>query len=175
MRRLVTYLFPLFLSKDTIMNRFTEIAFAAALTLGALFSLADAQAHEIKAGSLVISHPWSRQSPMAADVAAGFLVLTNEGKEADRLIKVETPISAVAQLHDMKMEGDVMKMAELPDGIAIPAGATVELKPKSLHIMFMGLKSQPAEGESFPAMLTFEKAGKVEVEFEVLAPTAHMN
>ena len=157
------------------MNRFTEIAFATALTLGALFGFADAEAHEIKAGSLVIGHPWSRQSPMAADVAAGFMVITNEGEEADRLLKVETPISAMVQLHDMTMEGDVMKMAELPDGIAIPPGATVELKPKSLHIMFMGLKSQPLEGESFAATLTFEKAGRVDVEFEVLAPTAHMN
>lgn len=156
------------------MNRFTEIAFATALTLGALFSLADAEAKEIKAGNLVISQPWSRQSPMAADVAAGFMAITNAGEEADRLVKVETPISGVVQLHDMRMEGDVMKMAELPDGIAIPPGATVELKPKSLHIMFMGLTSQPIEGESFAATLTFEKAGKVDVEFEVSAPNAHM-
>lgn len=157
-----------------IMNRFTEIAFATALTLGALFSFAEAQAKEIKAGSLVISEPWSRQSPMAADVAAGFMVITNEGDEADRLVKVETPISGVVQIHDMKMEGDVMKMVELPDGIALPPGASVELKPKSLHIMFLGLTSQPKEGESFAATLTFEKAGKVAVEFDVSAPNAHM-
>jgi len=156
------------------MNRFTEIAFATALTLGAVFGFADAHAHEIKAGTLVISHPWSRQSPMAADVAAGFMTITNQGQVADRLVKVETPISAVAQLHDMKMEGDVMKMAELPDGITLPPGATVELKPRALHIMFMGLTSQPVEGESFEATLTFEKAGRVEVEFEVMAPNAQM-
>jgi copper(I)-binding protein len=156
------------------MNRFTEIAFAAALTLGALFSFADAEAKQIKAGNLVISQPWSRQSPMAADVAAGFMTITNEGQEADRLVKVETPISAVVQLHDMRMEGDVMKMEELPGGIALPPGAAVELKPRALHIMFMGLTSQPREGERFEATLTFEKAGKVNVEFEVSAPNAHM-
>ena len=157
------------------MRLFKEIAFAAALTRGALFSLADAEAHEIKAGNLVISQPWSRQSPMAADVAGGFMTITNEGQEADRLVKVETSISAVVQLHDMKMAGDVMKMEELPDGIALPAGATVELKPKSLHVMFMGLKAQPVEGENFAATLVFEKAGRVDVEFEVLAPNAQMN
>ena len=160
--------------KVTTMNRFTEIAFATALTLGALFSFADAEAHDIKAGTLVISHPWSRQSPMAADVAAGFMTITNQGPEADRLLKVETPISGVVQIHDMKMEGDVMKMVELPDGIALPPGAAVELKPRALHIMFMGLKSQPGEGESFEATLTFEKAGKVAVDFEVMAPNAKM-
>jgi copper(I)-binding protein len=75
----------------------------------------------------------------------------------------------------MKMDGDVMKMFELPEGISIPAGSTVELKPKSLHLMFMGLAKPPVEGEHFTATLTFEKAGTVEVQFDVLAPGAHMN
>jgi periplasmic copper chaperone A len=154
-----------------------EIAFASALTLASLFSLTDAIAHDtaIKLGDLVIEQPWSRQSPMAADVAAGFLKITNQGQKDDRLIKAETAISAMTQLHDMKMEGDVMKMFELPEGIPIPAGSTVELKPKSLHLMFMGLAKPPVEGEHFTATLTFEKAGTVEVQFDVMAPGAHMN
>jgi periplasmic copper chaperone A len=154
-----------------------EIAFASALTLASLFSLTDAIAHDtaIKLGDLVIEQPWSRQSPMAADVAAGFLKITNQGQEDDRLIKAETAISAMTQLHDMKMDGDVMKMFELPEGIPIPAGSTVELKPKSLHLMFMGLAKPPVEGEHFTATLTFEKAGTVEVQFDVMAPGAHMN
>jgi copper(I)-binding protein len=154
-----------------------EIAFASALTLASLFSLTDAIAHDTatKIGDLVIEQPWSRQSPMAADVAAGFLKITNQGQEDDRLIKAETAISAMTQLHDMKMDGDVMKMFELPEGIPIPAGSTVELKPKSLHLMFMGLAKPPVEGEHFTATLTFEKAGTVEVQFDVMAPGAHMN
>jgi copper(I)-binding protein len=67
----------------------------------------------------------------------------------------------------MVMEGDVAKMRELPDGIEIPPGASVELKPHSLHIMFLGLKKPLNEKESFEAELTFEKAGKVTVEFEI--------
>ncbi len=152
-----------------------EIAFASALTLASLFSFTGAIAQETKLGSLVIADPWSRQSPMAADVAAGFLTITNQGQEDDRLIRAQTAISAMTQLHDMKMEGEVMKMFELPGGIPIPAGGTVELKPKSLHLMFMGLVKPPVEGERFTATLTFEKAGTVEVEFGVLAPGAHMN
>lgn len=157
------------------MRLFKEIAFASALSLAALFSLTDAQAHEIKLGNLVIHHPWSRESPMAADVAAGFMTITNTGTEDDRLVKASSEISAVTQIHDMKMEGDVMKMVELPDGIAIPAGATVKLKPKSLHIMFMDVKQQPAEGTSFTGTLTFEKAGTVTVDYEVAAPGADMS
>ena len=157
------------------MKLLKEIIFAAALSFGALAGLAETHAHEIKVGDIVIDHPWSRQSPKAADVGAGFMRITNTGAADDRLVKVESPVSKTAQLHDMKMDGDVMKMAEVPGGIAIPAGATVELKPKSLHLMFMGLNAQLREGEEFRATLTFEKAGTVEVDFEVMGPGAHMN
>ena len=154
------------------MKLFKEIAFAAALSLAAVFTLADAQAHEVKIGDLVIHHPWSRQSPMSASVAAGFLTITNNGQQDDRLVKASSDISPVVQIHDMTMEGDVMKMVELPDGIVIPAGATVKLKPKSLHIMFMDVKQQPGEGTSFTGTLTFEKAGTVTIEYEGAAPGA---
>lgn len=157
------------------MRHIKEIAFATSLTLGALIGLGHADAHEVKVGSLVIGHPWSRQSPVAADVAAGFMTITNEGNEEDRLIKVESPISATVQMHDMKMDGDIMKMSEVPGGIAIAPGATVELRPKSLHLMFMGLKEPVSEGETFNATLTFEKAGTVTVDVEVLGPGAHMH
>jgi copper(I)-binding protein len=147
------------------------------LTFAAILAAPWAGAHdtEVKVGNLLITGAWSRQSPMAADVAAGFLTIANQGQEDDRLIKAETTISSMTQLHDMKMEGDVMKMFEIPGGIAIPAGSTVELKPKSLHLMFMGLTKPPVEGEHFKATLTFEKAGSVEVNFDVKAPGAHMN
>ena len=154
------------------MKLFKEIAFAAALSLAAVFTLADAQAHEVKIGDLVIHHPWSRQSPMSASVAAGFLTITNNGQQDDRLVKASSDISPVVQIHDMTMEGDVMKMVELPDGLVIPAGATVKLKPKSLHIMFMDVKQQPGEGTSFTGTLTFEKAGTVTIDYEVAAPGA---
>ena len=112
---------------------------------------------------------------MAADVAAGFMTITNNGKEDDRLVKATSEVSKLVQIHDMKMVGDVMKMEELPDGLVIPAGATVKLKPKSLHLMFMGLKQQVVEGTEFTGTLTFEKAGTVTVEYEVSAPGGNMS
>jgi periplasmic copper chaperone A len=162
---------------ETHMKHLKEFAFALALTFAAMLASPWAGAHdtEVKLGNLVITGAWSRQSPMAADVAAGFLTIANQGQEDDRLIKAETSISTMTQLHDMKMEGDVMKMFELPEGIPVSAGGTVELKPKSLHLMFMGLAKPPVEGEHFTATLTFEKAGSVDVTFDVKAPGAHMN
>ena len=157
------------------MKLIKEITFAAVLTLGAVFSFADAQAHEVKIGDIVISHPWVRQSPMGAEVAAGFMTITNNGKEADRLVKATASITPTVQLHEMKMQGDVMKMSEVPGGIVIPPGATVELKPKSLHVMFMNLKAPVKEGETITGTLTFEKAGTVSVDYEVAAPGGDMS
>jgi copper(I)-binding protein len=152
-----------------------EIAFASALTVASLLSIAQGQAHEIKFKDLVIDHPWTRQSPMAADVMAGFMKITNTGKEDDRLVKATVAIAPTVQLHDMKMEGDVMKMFEVPGGIVIPAGATVELKPRHLHIMFIGVTSAPMEGEEIKGTLTFEKAGTVDIDYVVEGPGAGMN
>jgi periplasmic copper chaperone A len=148
------------LFQDDIMKLLKEIAFASALTLAALPNPMEALAHETKLGDLVISHPWSRTSPMKANVSAGFMKISNNGTTDDRLVKATSDIAPVVQLHDMKM-------FEVAGGIVIPAGQTVELKPKSLHVMFMQVAKQPEMGTSFKATLTFEKAGTVEVEFEV--------
>lgn len=157
------------------MTRLKQIAFASALTLASVIGIAHGDAHEIKFGNLVIHHPWSRQSPMAADVAAGFMTITNAGKDDDRLVKATAGISKSVQIHDMKMAGDVMKMEELPDGVVIPAGATVTFRPKALHLMFVGLHRQVMEGEEFSGTLTFEKAGTVTVDYEVAAPGGDMS
>lgn len=150
------------------MKRLKALAVASTLTLAVLSGLADANAHDIRIGTLVIHHPWARQSPMGADVAAGFMTITNTGATDDRLVRATADICARVQIHTMKMD-------ELPDGLVIPAGAVVELKPRSLHIVFMGLNSPVSEGESFDGTLTFEKAGTVSVDYEVMAPNAGMN
>lgn len=149
------------------MKLFNQIAFASALSLAAIFTSGNGHTQEVKLGDLVITQPWSRQSPMASDVAAGFLSITNTGKENDQLVRATASITSKVQLHDMKIENDIMKMVELPAGIPIPAGATVDLKPASLHVMFMDLKKPVVEGEKISGTLVFEKAGSVDVTFEV--------
>jgi hypothetical protein len=149
------------------MTLFKQCFFAASLTVAALYGIASGRADHIKLGDLVISQPWSRQSPMASDVAAGFLSITNTGTEDDQLVRATASITPKVQLHDMKIENDVMKMVELPAGIPIPAGTTVELRPKSLHVMFMDLKKPVVEGEKISGTLVFENAGSVDVTFEV--------
>jgi copper(I)-binding protein len=126
-----------------------------------------ATAHEYKVGSLEIVHPWARAQLKGTDVADGFMKIVNHGSTPDRLLSVTVEFAKTAQIHDMKMDGSTMKMVEMKEGVEIPAGATVELKPKSMHVMFMGLTEGLAPDELVDGELTFEKAGKVKVEFMV--------
>ena len=157
------------------MKTTSQIVFAAFLTAGAFFAaVSDAQAHEIKLGKLVIHHPWIRQPIGAADVASAYTTIDNTGTSNDVLIKITIANVPTVQIHEMMMQGDVMKMTEMAKGLMIPAGKSVELKPKSSHIMMMGLKSAFMVGEEVRGTFEFAKAGKVDVDFEVVEPGAEM-
>jgi copper(I)-binding protein len=76
------------------------------------------------------------------------------------------------EVHEMKMDGNVMRMREVEKGIEIPAGATVTLKPGGFHIMFMELNAPLAQGAKVPVTLVFEKAGSIDVDFKIEAAGA---
>ena len=120
-----------------------------------------------KGGALTIESPWARATPGGAKVAGGFMTITNAGKEPDRLIGGSVPVADRFEVHEMAMDGGVMKMRELSKGLEIKPGETVELKPGGYHLMFMDLKSGLKEGQTVKGTLVFEKAGKIDVEFKV--------
>lgn len=138
---------------------------AAAVATFALPALA----HDYKLGSLEIGNPWTRATPPSAQSGGGFLTITNKGTTPDRLVAVRSTASNKAEIHEMKMDGNVMRMRELEKGLEIPPGATVELKPGSYHLMFMELKAPFAKDAKIPATLVFEKAGSIDVELSVAA------
>lgn len=152
------------------MTRISRLLAGAALGLSLALSLTPAFAHEYKLGTLVIGHPHGRAMLPGAKVGGGYLVVTNSGESDDRLVKITAERAADVQLHEMSMENDVMTMRQLKDGIPVPAGATVELKPGGLHVMFMDVAQPFAEGEAVKATLTFEKAGSIDVDFKIDAP-----
>ena len=123
----------------------------------------------IKAGSLVIEAPWTRATPSGAKIAGGYLKITNSGAEVDRLIGGTLPVAGMVEVHEMSMDGGIMKMRKLERGLEIPPGKTVELKPGGYHIMFMDLKQPLKQGETIKGTLRFEKAGSVDVAFDVQA------
>ncbi len=141
-----------------------------AVALFAMFSALatfNASAQEFKAGSIVINQPWSRATVSSAKVGAGYMTITNTGKEADRLIGGALPQAGRVEIHEMRIVDDVMKMRPLANGLEIKPGETVTLKPGGYHVMFMQLKQPFKEGETLKGDLTFEKAGTVPVEYEV--------
>jgi copper(I)-binding protein len=145
------------------MSRLTALALAVLSTLFATATFG----HEFKLGSITIEHPWSRATPGGAQVAAGYLTLDNDGDTGDRLISATAEVAGRTQIHQMSMVDGVVKMREVPDGLALPAKGSVTLEPNGYHLMFLDLKRPLKDGEEFSGALTFEKAGTVEVTFEV--------
>lgn len=140
---------------------FKEIAFAATLTIASLYSIGAGYAHCFSVRNLEIEHPWSRETKEETDVTAGFMPISNNGAEDDRLVKATADISDIIQLHNMKMEIDVMSMFDMKDGIVIQADQTVDFGAMSLYVIFMGVRSLPKMGGWFKGKLTLEKAGTV--------------
>lgn len=137
---------------------------------------AKAQKHEtmdaIKVGNLVFTDAFTRATLPGAKVGGGYISITNEAKEADRLIGGSSPVAARVEVHEMKMDGEVMKMRKLADGVKIPAGGTIELAPGGMHLMLLEIKQPLKQGEDVPVTLEFEKAGKVELKLHVEAAGA---
>lgn len=121
----------------------------------------------VTAGDLELTAGFTKAMLPGQPVGGGFITITNKGGEADRLVSATSAQAGEVQLHEMAMEGDVMKMRQLNDGIAIPAGETVELKPGGLHLMFFKVAEPFKEGATVNVTLTFEKAGAIDVVLPV--------
>jgi copper(I)-binding protein len=144
----------------------TRTAFLIAAVLAA-WAVMPAQAADVSAGSLKISAPWARATPKGASVGGGYMTIINSGTAPDRLIGGSTDVAKSFEVHEMKMDGGVMKMRRVANGIEIKPGQTVTLEPSGYHVMLVGLKQQLKQGEHFKATLEFAKAGKVGVDFTV--------
>lgn len=146
------------------MEKFRTLLLTAALAGGVAYP---AYAHDIMAGDLTVAHPVIRATPHGANVAGGYMLLTNDGAESERLVGGSAEFADSVEIHEMKMDGDVMKMREIEGGLEIPPGGEVTLAPGGYHVMFIGLKQPMVAGETHDAVLIFEHAGEVEVQFQV--------
>jgi periplasmic copper chaperone A len=117
----------------------------------------------VTAGDLELTAGFTKAMLPGQPVGGGFITITNKGSEDDRLVTAASTQAGDVQLHEMAMEGDVMRMRQVTEGIAIPAGQTVELKPGGLHLMFFKVAEAFKEGGTVNVTLTFEKAGAVDV------------
>jgi periplasmic copper chaperone A len=142
---------------------------AFVLTAALSLAVTAASAGDYKAGSLDISNPWSRATPKGSSVAAGYMKITNSGPAPDRLVSGSSDVAPKFEVHEMKMEDGVAKMRPIKGGLEIKPGETVELKPGSFHVMFVGLKKPLSAGDHFKGTLVFENAGTVSIDYDVLA------
>ena len=148
-----------------------SLAFAV---LAAVFVSGTSLAHDYQVKALTVSNPFARATPPGAKVAGAFMTIKNTGPEADRLISASSPAAGLVEIHEMAMEGGMMKMRAIK-GIDLKPGATVELQPGGYHVMLEDLKQPLKQGEQIPVKLTFERSGVVEVmvHVEAMGAAAH--
>ena len=123
-------------------------------------------AHDYQLAGLKIEHPWARPTVAGQSVGGAFLGIRNNGVAADRLLGGRTSAATTVEVHEMRMDGEVMRMREI-GVLDLPVGRTVRLAPGSLHLMLIGLKAPLKVGDKVPLVLRFEKAGEIEVLLHV--------
>lgn len=135
------------------------------ITAICLFAAASAHAQ------VDVTDPWARATGKGQKATGVFMNLT--AKKATRLVGVKSELTPVAQVHEMKMDKDVMKMQSIK-ALDLPAGQTVSLKPGSYHVMLMDLKAPVAEDSQVVLTLLFEDAAGVKTQKEVKAVAKKM-
>lgn len=120
-----------------------------------------------RAVAVRVENAWAAPTPGGVEVSAGYVTIVNSGASDDRLVSITTPRAERAEVHEMSMDGGVMRMRALEGGLVIPAGGRVTLGPGGQHLMFYGVTQPFTEGETIPVTLTFEHAGALRAELPV--------
>lgn len=122
------------------------------------------------AQSIEVRDPWVRAAVPGQMATGAFMKIT--AREGSRLVSASSPVAGVTEVHEMKMEGNIMKMRALQAGLELPAGKTVELKPGGYHVMLMDLKGPLAKDSTVPLTLVFKDAKGAESKLELKVPVA---
>lgn len=115
---------------------------------------------------LKVDDPWVRATVAPQKATGAFMQLTSA--KAVKVVAASSPLAAMVEIHEMKMDDGVMKMRAV-DALALPAGQAVALKPGSYHVMLMGLKAPIKAGETVPLTLTVEGEDKQRTAVEIKA------
>jgi periplasmic copper chaperone A len=142
----------------------------AVMLVAAALQSPSARAEETKAGDLVISQPWSRAAPKGAELANSYLTIENKGAAADRLIGAAADVAEKLEIQQIVLVGGGLTANPVAGGLAIAPGDKVVLAPGGYFLALEKLKSRLKKGTKVSISLQFEKAGKVDVAFDVLSP-----
>ena len=117
------------------------------------------------AQTVTVTDAWARATVQGQKATGAFMKIT--AKDNAKLVGVSSPVAGVAEVHEMKMDKDVMKMAALPNGLDLPAGKAVELKPGGYHVMLMDLKAPLSKDSTIPLTLTVQDAKGIKSNIEL--------
>jgi len=124
----------------------------------------------VLAQSVDVKGAWARATVQGQKASGAFMTLT--AKDGAKLVGVQSPVAGVVEVHEMKMDGDVMKMRAVEGGLDLPAGKAVELKPGGYHVMLMDLKTPLQKDTSIPLTLVLKNAKGVESTVAIKVPVS---
>jgi copper(I)-binding protein len=124
------------------------------------------------AQSVSVQSAWARATVQGQKATGAFMTLT--AKTATTLVGVSTRVAGVAEVHEMKMDNNVMQMRALHDGLALPAGKSVALQPGGFHVMLMDLKLPLQKDTTIPLTLRFKDAKGVESSLDIKVPVSQV-
>jgi copper(I)-binding protein len=124
------------------------------------------------AQNVSVQSAWARATVQGQKATGAFMTLT--AKTATTLVGVSTRVAGVAEVHEMKMDNNVMQMRALPDGLALPAGKAVALQPGGFHVMLMDLKLPLQKDTTIPLTLRFKDAKGVESSLDIKVPVSQV-
>lgn len=138
-----------------------KIHLLQSLVLAAAMAAPGVNAQASPPAVLKIEQPWARPTVAGQHAGGAYLTLRNDAATPDRLLGGSTPVAERVEVHEMRMDGNVMRMRELA-ALEVPAGKPTKLEPGGMHLMLMGLKAPLKAGDKVPLKLRFEKAGEIE-------------
>ena len=133
-------------------------------------ALAATASASVFAQTIEVKDAWVRTSVPGQKATGAFMKIT--AREGSRLVSASSPVAGVTEVHEMKMDGNIMKMRALENGLDLPAGKTVELKPGGFHVMLMDLKSALPKDSTVALTLVFKDAKGAESKLELKLPVA---
>ena len=119
-------------------------------------NLTIAHAEKINFKDIIIYNAWIKDTPPNQKITAGYLTIENLSDTDQKLIFVSSSFAAKGQIHQMKTDGEVMKMRPMTDGLFVPANGTIELRPGGFHLMFTQLNRQIILKQTHRITLTFQ-------------------
>lgn len=139
----------------------------AAFFAGVLSFSATAQS---KLADVTVKNAWIRTSVPGQKGTGAFMTIVS--KDGTKFVGGSSPVAGVIEIHEMKMDGDIMRMRAVPGGVDLPAGKAVELKPGSYHVMLLDLKVALPKDTTVPVTLIFKDAKGAESKVEITVPVA---